>query len=314
MRCRYMLGLSSATILLFLSMTGCDKLNIPGGGMAGSPMAEQLAAGAIKASPPSTVATAIPPSTLARLGNVIYDWEVKRREKEDDPNVTAQMHRIFQRLKEVALADPTYGAVAKEMDWKLNTIRDKEIVMADAYPGGGVAIYNGVFTIAENEGALAAILGHEMAHVLARHELNRMTGDVAATAMTVGSAIASGTMPDKMDPKVIGPVAGALGIGYIFGVRQPWQRANELEADCLGLLLAAKAGYDPEKINGFWRRMNNDATKANDSYQFLNDHPINENRITHIKTTCLSPAQKVYDQVESVHRQDASATLPDVAG
>ena len=306
MRYQRLIQLSIASCLLFVSMAACDQLNIGSGGKAGLPGAVQPSA---DLTPPVT------PSTLATLGNGIYNWEVGRREKESSPKVVDQMNRIFQRLKEAALSDQTYGAVAKEMDWRLNTIREDTIAMADAYPGGGVAIYRGVFKVAENEGALAAILGHEMAHVVARHELKRMTGDVAVAAVTVGSAIASGTKPDKMDPKVIMPVAGALGVGYVFGVRQLWKHEHELEADCLGLFLAAKAGYDPTKIEGFWRRMM-ETEGANDKYQFLNDHPIGEKRFKHIEkgTTCMSAAQGAYDKVESGKRQDASATLPGVAG
>ena len=170
MRYHSILGLSSATICLFISMAACDKLNLAGGGIPGGGMASFT-----KLLPDSMIP--IPPSFLAKAGNLLYDREVEQREKENekeaDPNVTGQMDRIFQRLKEAALTHPKYGEVAKEMDWRLNTIRDKkELAMAVAYPGGGIAIYTGVFPAAQNEGALAAILGHEMAHVLARHALN----------------------------------------------------------------------------------------------------------------------------------------------
>lgn len=315
------LWLSSAALFLFMSMAACDKVNLTevakvgnqlagsqtaeggtsGGGMAGSPVGQLI----------SNVPISVPPSTVAKLGNVIYDWEVGRRTKETDTKLTNPVDKIFEQLKAAALTDQTYGNVAKDMDWRLNTLREKSMAQAKAFPGGGIAVYEGVFPIAENEGALAGILGHEIAHVLARHELKRLTGDVAVAASNVGSAIALGTSPDKIDRQAIAAVTGALGIGYVVGGRQHWERSQESEADCLGLQLAAKAGYDPRKIKGFWRTMA-ETEKPNGGYQFLNDHPINEDRLAHIENTCLPPAEKVYDQVPGEKRQDASATLPEL--
>lgn len=279
-------------------------------------------AGLLKdASVPDDKPPAVSPSTLASWGNKLYNEEVEQRKEkneiETNTSVTDQMNRIFDQLKSAALVDQEYGAVAKEMDWRLNTIRDTKVVMAKAYPGGGIAIYAGVFNVAKNEGALAAILGHEMAHVLARHGLKRMAGHAAVAGATLGSAIALAMKPEKRDRQVIAGVTGALAIGYLVGGRQAWERAQEHDADCLGLRLAAKAGYDPTKIEGFWRTMEKNK-EANDKYQFLNDHPIDNDRIEHINklddnnTSCMSRSQEVYDQVEKGKLQDASATLPGV--
>jgi predicted Zn-dependent protease len=312
MKRQHVLGLSSATIFLFLSVAACDTINIPGGG----------AAGLRKDAPaPDDKPPAVSPSALASLGNELYNKEVEQRkgknEIETNTTVTVQMDHIFNQLKSAALTDEEYGAVAKEMDWRLNTIRDKNVVMAKAYPGGGIAIYDGVFDVAKNEGALAAILGHEMAHVLARHELKRMAGHAAVAGATLGSAIALALKPDKRDRQVIAGVTGAAALGYLVGGRQAWERAQEHDADCLGLRLAAKAGYDPKKIEGFWQDMMKN-TEANDKYQFLNGHPVNDDRLKHINEldnnnkSCMSRSQEVYDQVENGKRQDASATLPGV--
>jgi predicted Zn-dependent protease len=309
MKVQSILGFSKATIVagLFLSMAACDTINVPAGG----------AAGLLKNAPTSDDKPSdVSPSRLASLGNELYNKEVEQRKEKNEietsTTVTAQMDRIFDQLKSAALTDEEYGAVAKEMDWRLNTIRDKTVVMAKAYPGGGVAIYDGVFQVAENEGALAAILGHEMAHVLARHELKRMAGHTAVAGATLGSAIALALKPDKRDRQVAAGVTGALALGYLVGGRQLWERSQEHDADCLGLRLAAKAGYDPKKIEGFWRKMDGMKEEAKTSYQFLNDHPIDEERLEHIQKTCMSKAQEVYDQVEQMNRQDASVLLPGV--
>ncbi|GKS59574.1 hypothetical protein YTPLAS18_31010 [Nitrospira sp.] len=259
-----------------------------------------------------SVAPPVTPSMMAAVSNGLYNWEVGRKEREEDPKITGQMLRVFENMKHAALSDPVHAEVAREMDWRLAVLRDYKTSMADAYPGGGIAIYEGVFEVAENEGALAAILGHEIGHVLARHELKQLSGDAAVALGTAGPAITSGTAPDKLDPKAIGPVAGALGLGYVFGVRQPVQRENELEADCLGLVLTAKAGYDPKKSEGFWRRMDEEPG-ASDKYDFLNGHPMNEERFTHIRETCLPPALEVYEKLDAPDRKNALTTLPKIA-
>lgn len=300
MRYRHTIGLASVTIFLFLSMAACDTIN------------NLLKTVPVSDSTPPDVS----PSTLASLGNKLYNQEVDQRkdknEIEIDTTVTSQMNRIFQQLKDAALTDQEYGEVAKKMDWRLNTIRDKKAVMARAYPGGGVAIYDGVFDVAENEGALASILGHEMAHVLALHELKRMAGHTAVAGATLGSAIALAMKPDKQERQVAAGVTGALALGYLAGGRQLWERSQEHDADCLGLKLAAKAGYDPKKIEGFWRKMEENKEANNSKYQFLNDHPIDKERLDHIQGQCMSKAQEVYDQVEQMKRQDASVLLPGV--
>lgn len=324
---RQIIGLSSVTLCLCISIAACDKANLAevmkvanqaaGGQTAegGTPGAEM--ASIAKLLPDGMIP--IPPSFLAKAGNLLYDREIEQREKENeketDPNVTGQIDRIFQRLMEAARNDPRYGEVAKEMDWRLNTIREKqELAMAAAYPGGGIAVYTGVFKVAENEGALAAILGHEMAHVLARHALKRLGGHVAVAVATMGPMIASGIRPDKMDPKIVVPVASALGAGYLFGGRQLWQQSQEEDADCLGLELAAKAGYDPAKIQGFWQRMEDKEEEVNKSYAFLNEHPINPKRLEHINNSCMSKSKDIYNQLKNEERQDASAVLPGVVG
>jgi predicted Zn-dependent protease len=198
-------------MFLFISITAFDMPKLPGSG----------AMDVIKALPvPDSMKPSVPPVLVASVGNAIYNWEVGRRTKESDKDVSDRMDQIFDRLKAAALTHPTYGAVAKEIEWKLNTLREQKPATAAAFPGGGIAIYDGVFPIAQYEGVLASILGHEMAHLLAKHHLQRMNSDVAAAVMTIGPAIASGTNPDKLDPKIIGPVAGAMGIGYLSRIPQ----------------------------------------------------------------------------------------------
>ncbi len=114
-----------------------------------------------------------------------------------------------------------------------------------------------------------------------------------------------------MDPEVIGPVLGAMGVGYIVGKELPLERQKELEADCLGLLLAAKAGYDPSTTQEFWKTLA-EKQRSNDTFQFLKAHPTSNERYSNINDKCLSPAQTAFNQVEDRKRQKATALIPGV--
>jgi predicted Zn-dependent protease len=235
---RQIIGLSSMTLCLCLSVAACDKANLAevkkvanqaaGGQAAEDGTPRGGVTGLLKDAPATDDKPPdVTPSTLANWGNTEYNKEIEQRTKnkeiETNTSVTDQMNRIFDQLQAAALADQEYGAVAKEMDWRLNTIRDQKVVMAKAYPGGGVAIYDGVFDVAKNEGALAAILGHEMAHVLARHGLKRMAGHVAVAGATAGAATALAMDPKKRERQVIAGITGALALGYLIGGRQAWE-------------------------------------------------------------------------------------------
>lgn len=312
MKQQSILGFSSAILCLFVSIAACDKVNLTDAmKVVGQPAGSQTAKGGTSGGGVAGVSTiaqvagqAVPvsPSIVAKLGNFFYNREIKNREDkneiEQNTEVNEQMNKVFNRLKEVAQNDPKYGQVAKEMDWKLNTIRDKAMINAKAFSGGGVVIYEGIIPIAKVEGALAALLGHEVIHVLARHDVKRLSGDVAAGAAVIGPSIAAGM--GEVDPKIVGPVAGALGVGYLFGVRHAWERSDEHDADCDGLQLAAEAGYDPKKVYDFWERMKNATAEEKKTYRFLDDHPITDERLIYINSktgdnkSCMERAVEAY--------------------
>ncbi|TKB66222.1 MAG: M48 family metallopeptidase [Nitrospira sp.] len=304
------LGLASATMFLF--MTACDQLPIAGGGIAGLSTAGQ--------------STLNSPVLLDKLGKIFYADATNGREKytaeasKEDKKVTDQMTGIFDLLIDAAKHNQKYGAVANEMAWQLTTIKDKAIINAKAVPGGGIIIYDGVFKPAQNEAGLAALLGHEMVHVLARHGLKRLAGSAATAAATIGPLIASGVTLGNMDPEVIGPVAGALGVGAAYGVHQQWEQLQEHDADCDGLLLAAEAGYNPEEINTFWGNMAKLTEEQKKTIQFLADHPMNDDRLAHIKKECLPNAGTAYNnrvqklQATGQKKPNSIEPLPGVAG
>jgi metalloendopeptidase OMA1, mitochondrial len=304
MRYQSILGLASATAVLFISVTGFDMPKLPGGG----------ATDAIKAFPTPDVP--VPPLLVTSLGNAVYLFEVGRQTPERDTKVTDKMDEIFKRLKVAALADEKYRVVAKELEekWKLNTLRVKDpSTPAGAFPGGGIALYTGSFKDIKYEEVLASILGHEMAHLLSKHHLQRWNRAAVTALMEIEPKITSGEPLDKMDPKVLGPVLGAMGIGYIVGEDFPLERGKELEADCSGLVLAAKAGYDPTESEKF---LHNEAmtNKQNpgDMSKLFKLHPPAKDRHSHISKTCLSEAQAAFNHVNGGKPKMDPVLLPDV--
>jgi predicted Zn-dependent protease len=293
MRYRSILGLSGATILavfLFISMTAFDMPKLPGGG-AGDMIK--------KAIPEPNMP--VPPLLVTGVGKAVYLWEVGIHSEEKSDEVTKKVKEIFERLKAAAEADEKYRVVAKELEngWQLNTLRVKDpSITAAAFPGGGIALYTGSFEKVKYEEVLASILGHEMAHLLSQHHLQRWNRAAVTALMEIGPKITSGEPLDKMDPKVIGPVLGAMGVGYVVGEDLPLEREKELAADCSGLVLAAKAGYDPTESEKF---LHNEAmtNKQNpgDTSKLFKLHPPAEDRHNHISKTCLADAQTAFNQV-----------------
>ena len=134
--------------------------------------------------------------------------------------------------------------------WEFKLIADDKQANAFALPGGKVAVYTGILPITRDEAGLAAVLGHEIGHVLARHggeRLSQQMGVQSATQVLAGLA--------SSNPATVQLVSAALGAGAQVGVLLPWSRQQESEADHLGLILMAKAGYDPHAALELWKRM-----------------------------------------------------------
>jgi Zn-dependent protease with chaperone function len=155
--------------------------------------------------------------------------------------------------------------------WEFRIINDPDNVNAFCVPGGKVAVYTGIFPIAKDEGGLAVILGHEVAHALLRHAGERMSqAEVLGTGLVFAGA--SGVNPQILQ---------ALGLGASVGVILPFSRSQESEADHVGLILMAKAGYDPRVSLEVWQRMERKEKGA--PPEFLSTHPGSETRIQQLR-------------------------------
>lgn len=160
--------------------------------------------------------------------------------------------------------------------WEFNVLQGKE-VNAFALPGGKVAFWEGIMPIAQDDNGVAVIMGHEVAHALARHGAERMSQAVGAQA--IGQVLAIGV--GGVNPAMRESVLQAYGLGATVGVLLPWGRTQESEADRIGLTLMAKAGYDPATAVAFWERMSKVA--GDKPPEFLSTHPSDTTRIGQIK-------------------------------
>ena len=163
---------------------------------------------------------------------------------------------------------------------------------AFALPGGKIAVYTGIFPVARTEAGLAAVLGHEVVHALARHGAERMSqGQLANAALQVAGAAGDRGMISQA-------AMAALGAGAQVGVLLPFSRKHESEADYIGILLAADAGYDPRESISLWERMGQ-LSRGGGPSEFLSTHPSHETRIDQLKKW-MPEAMGIYQSRQAV--------------
>jgi len=211
--------------------------------------------------------------TVNQLGAQTYQQEVSKAKLSTDQNATAMVQRVAQRIAQAAEANfhPKY-------QWEAKLLDDPKTVNAWCLPGGKIAVYSGILPLTQDETGLAVVLGHETAHALAHHGAERMSRSELMQVGEAGILAAVGAAK----PGAVQAVGAALGIGSQVGVELPFSREQESEADHIGLVLMAKAGYDPAKAVDFWERMAAYG-KGKQPPAFLSDHPSDESRIAAIK-------------------------------
>lgn len=164
-----------------------------------------------------------------------------------------------------------------QFEWEVAVI-DSEQANAFCLPGGKMAVYTGILPIAQNDDALAAIMGHEIAHAILRHGAERM----AQQKLVQIGAVAAGMSTSDMDPRQRQMLMAAIGVGTQYGVMLPFSRNHESEADYVGLMLASAACFNPAESIGLWQRMGaNSAGKA--PPEFMSTHPSSDTRIQQLQ-------------------------------
>jgi metalloendopeptidase OMA1, mitochondrial len=187
------------------------------------------------------------------------------------PRVTSgvqfeMVQRVTERLVAAAAPeDPGYA-------WETVLIRDDAMVNAFCLPGGKMAVFTGILPVTRDEAGLAVVMGHEIAHALARHGTERVSQQVIIQGGLELASEASGRAAQYA------PVAGAL-VDLAWSL--PWGRRQELEADRIGLVLMARAGYDPREAAGFWERMA--ALGGGGGPSWLSTHPSSQERVRQIE-------------------------------
>jgi predicted Zn-dependent protease len=174
------------------------------------------------------------------------------------------------------LADNNLADRLSTLSWEFNLVKDPAI-NAWCMPGGKVVFYDGIMPVCQNEAGIAVVMGHEIAHAVARHGNERMSQTLIAQYGSLALDIALKEQPDNTRNIFL----TAYGLGAQVGVILPYSRKHEFEADKLGLIFMTMAGYDPNESVKFWQRM----AKAGGSGgpEFLSTHPLSEKRIEALK-------------------------------
>jgi predicted Zn-dependent protease len=204
-----------------------------------------------------------------QMGAQAFHQVVTTEKVDADPNANALVKRVGERI----------AAATKQSDyqWEFKVI-DKAEANAFCLPGGKVVVYTGILPLTQDDAGLATVLGHEIAHAVARHG-----GERVSEGLLVNTGLAAVQLGlGKSDPETVKTVTGLLGAGAAVGVVLPFSRTQESEADHLGLIYMAKAGYDPHAALDFWKRMEA-AQKGKAPPEILSDHPADEKRVQQIE-------------------------------
>jgi predicted Zn-dependent protease len=195
------------------------------------------------------------------VGAKAYSEEMAKVKLADNHPQAPMVHEVVERLVQVAQHD-----VSAQFDWEVHIIDDPKTVNAWCMPGGKMAVYTGILPVTKDATGLAVVMGHEIGHAVARHGTERMTQQMGIETVLAWLA---------------GDYAGLAGQAAQFLVFMPWGRKQELEADHIGLMYMARAGYDPRQAVEFWKRMAAGSQGA--PPEFLSTHPSDDKRIAQLE-------------------------------
>jgi predicted Zn-dependent protease len=218
-----------------------------------------------------------------------YNDYIKSAKLSTNQTMTNQVVRVG---KKIAAATETYlksnglESEIKNFSWEFNSVQSTDI-NAFCMPGGKIVVYEGIMKYISSDDELAAVMGHEVAHAVAKHSNERMSQQLMTQygAAVLGTAI-SGTS------QTVQNIAGTVyGLGAQYGVMLPYSRKHEYEADHMGLIFMAIAGYDPQSAITFWQKMAQG--KSGGTPEIMSTHPSDANRIAELQKY-LPDAMKYY--------------------
>jgi predicted Zn-dependent protease len=204
------------------------------------------------------------------MGVQSYQEVLRKAKISTDPALNESIRRVGTRI--------AAATGRNDLQWEFKVVEDQQ-ANAFALPGGKVAVYTGILPITRDDTGLAAVMGHEVAHVIARHGAERLSQDLLVNVGLAGTLAAL----SNRDPKTVQSVGALLGAGASVGLLLPWGRSQESEADHLGLIYMAKAGYDPRAARDLWVRMAETSKGSGKPPEFLSTHPSEATRIKQIE-------------------------------
>ena len=236
------------------------------------------------------------------LSNQQYQEYMKSAKISTNATQTAMVKRVGQNLANAVVSylnDNGLGAEVSQYKWEFNLVQDKQ-VNAFCMPGGKIVVYEGILPVTQDEASLAIVLGHEIAHAVAKHSAERLSNAYKQQyGMQILGAVAQGagvsSTITQLGTQVLGVGAQAWSSGF--------SRKQESEADHMGLIFAAMAGYDPQVAVNFWQRMS--SATGGGSSSIFSDHPTDATRIKQIQGW-LPEAKKYYKPTGSVSSSKSS--------
>jgi len=223
----------------------------------------------------------IPEAKLNSQAAQIYEKIKKKEKMSDDKETLSEIKEIGKKMedsiseyfKQSNLEDPT-----KNFDWEYILI-DKKVKNAWCMPGGKIAIYTGILEVTKNKNGLASVMGHEIAHAVAKHSVERASRSVLLNTGTRLIDIFSGGKLSQVN-RVTG--MNTVGLLSQIGLMNPFTRGQETEADYLGMIFSSLSGYDIRETKELWKRMK-ESNKGKEQPEFMSTHPSSTNRIKNLE-------------------------------
>lgn len=234
----------------------------------------------------------LPESEMVQLGQQAYQEQLKTYPASSKPGDVEPVLRVGKRLAAATEQFLRENNLPTDIyQWEFSVIDNDDVVNATCLPGGKIVFYTGIFKYTQDDDGIATVMGHEIAHAIARHGNERMSQSLLLElgAKTLAEAMAS--QPEKTRNLA----SQAFGLTTNFGVALPFNRSRESEADRIGLTLMGRAGYDPRKAIEFWQRFSEAGAKVP---EFMSTHPSGATRIADIQANLPEALQNYTGDVK----------------